>query len=109
MKSTFKTTAIATVVALAALTGSSAFAQNAQTHLFSEADVAIRPVLSSSNVTRAQVQAEYLQARKSGALPISHESFFVAVPAEASTVTRAEVRSEAVAAAHAHLTEGSAS
>ena len=39
MKSTFKTTAIATVVALAALTGSSAFAQNAQTHLFSEADV----------------------------------------------------------------------
>eukprot|EP01031_Cornospumella_fuschlensis_P005263 gene5263-6559_t len=90
-----------TVIALSALTGASAFAQTAQTRFFSEADVAIRPVISSSNVTRAQVQAEYFQARKDGALPASPEAFYVAAPAKTSSVTRAQVRNDAVVSARA--------
>lgn len=87
-----------TVIALSALTGASAFAQ---TSLSGEAALAIRPVLSSSNVTRAQVQAEYLQARQSGAVAVSQEGAFAAAPAAASSVTRAAVRNEAVISAHA--------
>ena len=81
------------VVALSALTGASAFAQSS---LSGEAALAIRPDVSvTSNVTRAQVQADYLAARQSGAVAVSQEAAFAAAPAEASNVTRAAVREEA--------------
>ena len=87
-----------TVIALSALTGASAFAQSS---LSGEAALAIRPVASTSNVTRAQVQAEYLQARQAGQLAVSQEGAFAAAPVAASTLSRAEVKSEAVISAHA--------
>lgn len=87
-----------TVIALSALTGASAFAQS---NLSGEAALAIRPVTSTSNVTRAQVQAEYLQARQSGNVAVSQEGAFAAAPAAASVVTRAEVRNDAVVSARA--------
>ncbi|MBI2728030.1 MAG: DUF4148 domain-containing protein [Polaromonas sp.] len=86
-----------TVIALSALTGASAFAQN----LSGEAALAIRPVASSSNVTRAQVQNDYLQARQAGKVAASQEGAFAAAPAAASVVTRAEVRNDAVVSARA--------
>lgn len=80
------------VLAVAALSGASAFAQSS---LSGEAALAIRPELSSSNVTRAQVQADYLKARQSGAVAVSQEAAFAAAPAEATNLTRAAVREEA--------------
>ncbi|MES2192390.1 MAG: DUF4148 domain-containing protein [Pseudomonadota bacterium] len=87
-----------TVIALSALTGASAFAQSS---LSGEAALAIRPVASSSNVTRAQVQADYLAARQAGAVAVSQEGAFAAAPAAASTATRAQVRSDAIQSARA--------
>lgn len=92
-----------TVFAIAAMSGASAFAQN---NLYGEAALVIPPVASTSNVTRAQVQAEYLQARQKGELPVSPEAAFAAAPAAPSTVTRAEVRAQAIVAAHAAQATG---
>jgi hypothetical protein len=83
----------ATVVALAAMSGVSAFASTYSDNL---------PVQVSSSTTRAQVQADYLQARKEGTLPqVGEAGEYVAVAKApvASTVTRAEVRAQAIAAA----------
>lgn len=80
-----------TVIAIAAMSGASAFAQN---NLYGEAALVVPPVSSTSNVTRAQVQAEYLQARQKGELPASPEAAFAAAPAAASSVTRAQVQTE---------------
>ena len=87
-----------TVIALSALAGASAFAQSNQ---YGEAALVFAPVASTSSVTRAQVKADYLNARKSGALAVSQEGAFAAVPATASTMTRAEVRNDAVISARA--------
>ena len=81
-----------TVVAIAALTGASAFAQ---TSLSGEAATAVVFPITASNVTRAQVQAEYLQARQAGNVAVSDEAAFAPVMASPSTVSRAEVRAEA--------------
>ncbi len=82
----------ATVVAIAALSGVSAFAQaNVQNRLEGEASTRVTFDTSPSKLTRAQVQAEYLQARSNGALPSSPEVSFVPVVASASSLTRAEV------------------
>ena len=83
----------ASVVALAAMSSVSAFAQSYKDNF---------PIQMSSNTTRAQVQADYLQARKEGTLPQLGETGEYAVVAKApvaSTVTRAEVRAEAIASA----------
>ena len=85
-----------TVIALSALTGASAFAQS---NLNPEAALAIRPTVSASTVTRAQVQADYLNARQNRMLSVSNEGAFAATPATVSTVSRAEVRNEAIVAA----------
>jgi Domain of unknown function (DUF4148) len=85
----------ATVVALAAMSGVSAFASTYSDNL---------PVKVSSNTTRAQVQADYLQARKEGTLPQVGEAgeYAAAVKAPvASSVTRAEVRAQAIQSARA--------
>ena len=82
------------VVALAAMGSVSAFAQG-QNHLYGEAAVANPAVSTASNVSRAEVKAEYLQARQAGALPVSQEAAFAAAPAAPTALTRAEVREEA--------------
>ncbi|MES2363034.1 MAG: DUF4148 domain-containing protein [Pseudomonadota bacterium] len=80
------------VVAIAALGSASAFAQN---NLYGEAALVFAPVASSSNVTRAEVTGQYLQARQAGALPVSQEAAFVAAPAAATNLSRTAVREEA--------------
>jgi Domain of unknown function (DUF4148) len=85
----------ATVVALAAMSGVSAFASTYSDNL---------PVQVNSSTTRAQVQADYLQARKEGTLPQVGETgeYAAAVKAPvASSVNRAEVRAQAIQAAKA--------
>jgi hypothetical protein len=84
------------VFAVAALTGASAFAQP---NINPEAALAIRPEASSSAVTRAQVKSDYLNARQSGAVAVSQEGAFAYRQTAASTVSRAEVRSQAVTTA----------
>ena len=81
-----------TVVAIAALTGANAFAQG---NLSGEAAYVVPAPTSTSNVTRTQVQAEYLQARKNGNVAVSNEAAFAPAMASPSTVSRAEVRAEA--------------
>ncbi|WP_371437486.1 hypothetical protein [Polaromonas sp.] len=80
------------VVALAAMGSSGAFAQN---NLYGEAALAINLVATASNVSRAEVTGQYLQARQAGALPVSQEAAFAAAPAAPTALTRAEVREEA--------------
>ncbi len=91
-----------TVVAFAALTGGSAFAQSAL-GLYSEAG--FRAPTTTSNVTRAQVQADYLQARNAGSLPASIEGTVVSAQTSPSSLTRAEVKADAVQWAKAHSAE----
>ncbi len=88
-----KSTLIAsTLVAVAALTGASAFAQG---NMVGEAAYVIPASTPASNTTYAQVQAEYLQARKTGHVAVSNEAAFAPVVATPSTLSRAEVREEA--------------
>ena len=92
----------ATVVALAAMSSAGAFAQSRQS---GEAALVIEPVALTSNLTRSQVQADYLQARQTGALPSSEEAAFVNMPI-ASTLARSAVRSEAAMAARKSQEDG---
>jgi hypothetical protein len=88
-----KSTLIAsTLVAVAALTGASAFAQG---NMAGEAAYVIPASTATSNTTYAQVQAEYLQARNTGQVAVSNEAAFAPVVATPSTLSRAEVREEA--------------
>ena len=91
------------VIAIATMTGANAFAQN---NLYGEAALVIPPTASTSNVSRAQVQAEYFQARQKGELPISPEAAFAAAPAARTTVTRAQVRAQAIFSARAAQASG---
>ena len=93
---------VATVAALAAMSSAGAFAQ---THQYGEAALVIVPVASTSNLTRSQVQADYFQARQTGALPSSEEAAFVNMPI-ASTLARSDVRSQAVMAARKFQEDG---
>lgn len=98
-----------TVVAIAALTGASAFAQSS---LSGEAAAAVIFPITTSNLTRAQVQAEYILASQSGNVALSNEGGFVpAAPAmsASSTLTRAAVRAEAAAWVKTHNTGSEAS
>ena len=88
-----KTTSIATaLIAFAALSSVSAFAM---THQYGEAALVAPPPTSMSTVTRASVQAEYLQARQNGTLPVSQEAAFAVAPAAVAYMTRAQVRDRA--------------
>jgi uncharacterized secreted protein with C-terminal beta-propeller domain len=95
----------ATVVALAAMSGVSAFAE--------ENPYTFKPIDLTTNTTRAQVQAEYLQARKEGNLVQAGETGEYAAAQKApaaSTVSRAEVRAQAIQWAksrHADIDYGS--
>ncbi len=83
-----------TVIALSALTGASAFAQSS---LNPEAALAIRPVASASSLTRAEVRADNLKPGQNGEAAANAWARNQTV---ASNVSRAEVRNEAVIAAH---------
>ncbi len=81
-----------TVVAIAALTGANAFAQGNMT---GEAAYVVPAPTFASNTTRAQVQAEYLQARQAGNVAVSNEGAFAPAKAAPSMANRADVRAEA--------------
>lgn len=82
----------ATVVAITALSGVSAFAQaRVQNRLEGEASTKVTFDTSPSKLTRSQVQADYLQAKKANALPLSDEASFSPAVAQSSNLTRAEV------------------
>jgi hypothetical protein len=87
------------VLSIAALTSASAFAQ-APVH--GDLDFVAAPA-TTSNVTRAQVQAEYFQAVKTGTAT-SRSSSLTFVPAVMvqSTTNRANVRAEAMAWVKTH-------
>ena len=78
-----------TFIAVAALTGFSAFAQsNGQSRLEGEAANAVTFSTLPGKLTRAQVQAEYLQARNNNALPVSAEAAFAPTVAQSGNLTR---------------------
>jgi hypothetical protein len=87
------------ILAIAAMTSASAFAQGAP---HGDLDN-VAPSATTSNVTRAQVQAEYFQAVKTGAAA-SRSSSLTFVPAmmAQSTTNRANVREEAMAWVKTH-------
>ena len=84
------------IIAVAAMTGASAFAQN---RLYGEAALVVAPTASTSTLTRAQVDAAYIQARQNGAVAVSQEAAFAPAVAGKSVVSRAQVMAEAVQAA----------
>ena len=83
------------VVALAALSGANAFAQS---NLTGEAASVVSFATTTSNTSRAQVQGEYIQARQVGNVAVSNEGAFAVAPVTATSVSRAEVRADAVKA-----------
>ena len=85
------------LIAVASLSAASAFAND------SEYPVAAAATASTpSNTTRAQVQAEYFQAKREGTLIQSDDAYPV-VADQASGKTRAEVRAELSQAQRAGL------
>ena len=88
-------------VALAALSGANAFAQG--NTIYSEAGYVVP--YTASNVTRAQVQAEYVQAAKAGTVTGNDEAGVKQATAAPSTATRADVRAEAARSVKAHQTD----
>jgi hypothetical protein len=94
MKSSFIATA---VLAFAALGSVNAFAATQQN---GEAAAAVSFTPSTSLVTRAEVQADFLNARSAGALSVSNEGAFAPVAQTDSSVSREQIRIEAVMAAH---------
>ena len=91
-----KTAASSIVLALAALGSASSFAANS-TLRNSDREL-LFPVFTSTT-TRAQVQADYLQAARAGLIVASSEGMTPKVPAFVSTRSVADVHSEAVMAA----------
>lgn len=86
MKSKF---AALTLVAFAAISGTSAFAQvNVQNRMEGEAATTVTFDATSSKLNRAQVQAEYLQSSKNKALPLSAEAGFLPAVTPSSNLTR---------------------
>ena len=81
------------VIALSALTGASAFAQS---NLNPEAALAIRPDVSVSTLTRAEVQSVNTNPGQNG--DFAAKALARSQPAT-SNVSRAEVRNEAVMSA----------
>ena len=94
----------ATVVALAGLSSAGAFAQ---TTPYGEYALVVAPVASTSTLSRADVRADYLQARQNGQVAVSNEGAIAFAPVASSNVTRAEVRAQAIGWAKAHQADGS--
>ena len=92
-----------TVIAIAALTSASAFAQN-NSVIIGESDYTPLTAVASQ-VSRAQVQSDLVQARKDGSLPVYGESGFALAQPAASVATRAEVHANAVQWVRVHAAE----
>ena len=100
-----KTAASSIVLALAALGSASSFA--ADSTVKNSAGEPLFPAFTSV-LTRAQVQADYLQAARAGQIVPSIEGTTLKAPAFVSTRSPAEVRMEAaMAVAHPPLNMGS--
>lgn len=85
----------AAVVAIAALSSASAFAEsNSQ---YAEPAEFANNSAYTSLVTRAQVRAEYLEARQNGTLAVTQEFDVNPAKDSVSTLSRAQVRSEVLA------------
>lgn len=80
------------LIALSSLAGT-AFAAEAQRPV-GDVELQLGVAPSTSDRTRAQVQAEYLAARAAGQLPEVGDVAEFSVPAGHSVKTRAEVRAE---------------
>ena len=91
-----KTAASSIVLALAALGSASSFAASSTVR---NSDGELRFPVFTSAMTRAQVQADYLQAARAGLITSSSEGMTLKVPAFASARSPADVHSEAVMAA----------
>ncbi|HSV45409.1 MAG TPA: DUF4148 domain-containing protein [Ramlibacter sp.] len=91
--------AAASLIALSALTGT-AFAAEAQRPV-GDVELHFGVTPSTSGLTRAQVQAEYLAARAAGQLPEVGDGAAFKAPTGPSTKTRAEVRAEYIQAVKA--------
>ena len=89
----------AAVVTFAALSSASAFA--ATSSQYSEPAEFARTSATTSSITRAQVTAEYLQARKNGTLVMGQESDVNPSKDSASVLTRAQVQSAVLASGSA--------
>lgn len=96
MNSKFIATA---VVTLAALSSASAFA--ASSSQYSEPAEFASNSVTTSSLTRAQVRAEYLQARQNGKLVMGQEFDVKPSKDSVSTISRAQVKSEVPAAGFA--------
>ena len=92
-----------TVIAIAALSGASAFAQ---TSTVTYGESGYTPITNfTSQVSRAQVQADLAQARKDGSMPVYSESGYAMVQVAPAMVSRAEVHADAVQWVKNHATE----
>ena len=101
---TAKTAVSSIVLALAALGSASSFA--ATSDVKNSAGEPLFPAFTSV-LTRAQVQADYIKAVKAGEIVASIEGTTLKAPAFVSVRSVAEVRAEAVMAAHHPLNTGS--
>ena len=80
------------ILTIAALSSVNAFAMN---RLEGEAAHVVKPADIMSTLTRSQVQSDYVQARRSGALPLHAEGNSVLAPSSSSGLTREQVRIQA--------------
>ena len=103
MTTKFAKTAVATlssvVLAVATLGATSSFAATS-TARNTDGDLLFAPALTSTT-TRAQVQAEYIKAAKSGQIIPSSDGITLRAPAFVSARPAAEVHAEALVAARA--------
>ena len=83
------------VVTLAAMSSASAFAASSSN--YAEPAEFARNSVNTSSLTRAQVNAEYLQARQNGKLVLGQEFDVNPSKDSVSTSTRAQVKSQAMA------------
>ena len=83
-----------TIIAIAAMSGASAFAQNGGVIYGESGNLPANSY--TSNLTRAEVRADFVQARKNGSLSVESEAGVVVVKATPSVVSRAEVRAGAI-------------
>ena len=99
MTTTFTKSVVSTLVlAMVALGAASSFAASS-TAKGTEGEMLFAPAFTSK-VTRDQVKAEYFQAAKTHQIVAATEGAVLAEPAFVSTRSVAEVRTEAVVAAH---------
>ena len=89
-----------TIIAIAALSGASAFAQTGGVIYGESGNLPANSY--TSNLTRAEVRADFVQARKDSGLPVESEAGVVVAKAAPTVASRAEVHAGAVQWVKAH-------